>query len=63
MMQALLNLREVKRGQIEKDSAYYLSIATLTILILELLGLSVFLKWNRKELDKVRHKNRCGYIF
>ena len=42
-VQALLHIREAHKGRIEIDTAYFMSILTIVILICELVGLIVFL--------------------
>lgn len=60
---ALINVRTVYEGFLQKDTAYTLSVVSLSILLFELLSVSIFLWCNRRRLDEKYPQERCGFMF
>lgn len=67
-MIATINLRREAMDEddsIEMNSSYWFSVAALIICLLEVVLVSIYLKYHfmNKTLDKESTKDRCGYIF
>ena len=50
-MQGLLNVREVYSDRYHLDAGFVWSILAISVLLVELIGVSVFLRHNRNKLD------------
>ena len=58
-----INLQKENQGYVEKDWSYWVSIAFLALLTLELIFVPVFLHRNYPDLDKERNTKKCGYVY
>jgi len=63
ILPALLNLREVYYGHLEMDKSFIFSVIYLFVLVIEVVGVSIYLRCKRKQLDNEAPRKRCGYVF
>jgi len=63
ILPGLLNIREVYYGHLEMDKSFIFSIVFLSALLVELVGVSIYLRCKRNQLDDEAPRKRCGYVF